>query len=97
MPYSKPEWLWKPSKGKEPFNRSIAKEFNEHPVQVSEWKKRLSTQAERVFETGWEKPHEDFSSKRNELHSKIEEITVMLDFAVKKSKQLGVRGGLPNS
>jgi transposase len=77
--------------------QQIAKEFDVHPVQVSEWKKRLSTQAESVFETGREKPHEDFSSERTELHSKIGELTVMLDFAVKKSKQLGVWSGLPNS
>ncbi len=77
--------------------QQIAKEFDVHPVQVSEWKKKLSTQAESVFEPGREKPDEDFSGERTELHSKIGELTVMLDFAIKKSKQLGVWSGLPNS
>ena len=77
--------------------QQIAKEFDLHPVQVSEWKKRLSTQAERVFETAGTKPQEDFSAERTELHSKIGELTVMLDFAVKKSKQLGLWSGLPSS
>ena len=77
--------------------QQIAKEFDVHPVQVSDWKKRLSTQAGCVFESGATKEQEDFSTERTELHSKIGELTVMLDFAVKKSKQLGVWGGLPNS
>ena len=32
--------------------QQIAKEFDVHPVQVSDWKKKLSTQAGSVFETG---------------------------------------------
>ena len=77
--------------------QQIAKEFDVHPVQVSEWKKKLSTQAGSVFESGATKEREDFSAERTDLHSKIGELTVMLDFAVKKSKQLGVWSGLPNS
>jgi transposase len=70
--------------------QQIAKEFDLHPVQVSEWKKKLTTQAGIVFETGKQVQQEDFSAERTGLHSKIGELTVMLDFAVKKSKQLGV-------
>jgi transposase len=77
--------------------QQIAKEFDVHPVQVSDWKKKLSTQAGSVFESGAAKEQEDFSAERTDLHSKIGELTVMLDFAVKKSKQLGVWSGLPNS
>jgi transposase-like protein len=77
--------------------QQIAKEFDVHPVQVTDWKKRLSAQAESVFETARDKHQEDFSIEREVLHSKIGELTVMLDFAVKKSKQLGVWSGLPNS
>jgi transposase len=77
--------------------QQIAKEFDVHPVQVSDWKKKLSTQAGSVFESGRAQEQEDFSHERTDLHSKIGELTVMLDFAVKKSKQLGVWSGLPNS
>jgi hypothetical protein len=38
---------------------------------------------------------EDFDKEREGLHSKIGELTVQLDFVVKKSKQLGVWSGLP--
>ena len=77
--------------------QQTAKEFDVHPVQVSDWKKKLSTQAGSVFESGKQKEQEDFSAVRTDLHSKIRELTVMLDFVVKKSKQLGVWSGLPNS
>ena len=77
--------------------QQIAQEFDVHPVQVSEWKKKLSTQAGSVFESAPQKRVEDFSAERTQLHSKIGELTVMLDFAVKKSKQLGVWDGLLNS
>jgi hypothetical protein len=66
-------------------------------VQVSDWKKKLSAQASSVFESGKKVEHEDFSIERTELHSKIGELAVKLDFVVKKSKQLGVWSGLPNS
>ena len=50
-----------------------------------------------VFEAGKERELEDFSAERTDLHSKIGELTVKLDFVVKKSKQLGVWSALPNS
>ena len=50
-----------------------------------------------MFESGKQAEQEDFSAERTELHSKIGELTVKLDFVVKKSKQLGVWGGLPDS
>lgn len=77
--------------------QQIAKEFDVHPVQVSEWKKKLGTQAGSVFERGTDRSETDFEAERTELHSKIGELTVKLDFVVKKSKQLGVWSGLPNS
>lgn len=75
--------------------QQIAKEFGIHPGQVSEWKKQLSEQACSVFENGKSREAEDFSTERTDLHSKIGELTVQLDFMVKKSKQLGVWSGLP--
>lgn len=78
--------------------QQIAKEFDGHLVQVSEWKKKLSAQASSVFESGKQQAAvADFSAERTDLHSKIGELTVKLDFVVKKSKQLGVWSGLPSS
>ncbi len=80
--------------------QQIAKEFDVHPVQVSEWKKKLSEQAGSVFDSG--RPQGlaeggEFAEERSALHSKIGELTVQVDFLVKKSRQLGVWNGLPNS
>lgn len=77
--------------------QQIAKEFGIHPGQVSDWKRLLSEQAGSVFEGGKSREVEGFDKEREGLHSKIGELTVQLDFVVKKSKQLGVWGGLPNS
>lgn len=77
--------------------QQIAKEFGIHPGQVSDWKRLLSEQAGSVFEGGKSREVEDFDKEREGLHSKIGELTVQLDFVVKKSKQLGVWSGLPNS
>jgi transposase len=79
--------------------QQIAKEFDIHPVQVSEWKKKLGEQAGSVFDSGkgQQAQQEDFAEERTALHSKIGDLTVQVDFLVKKSKQLGVWSGLPNS
>jgi transposase-like protein len=71
--------------------QQIAKDFDIHPVQVSEWKKLMSEGATRVFETGHEKSEaEDFEAERAKLHSKIGQLAVEVDFLTKKSKQLGL-------
>ena len=78
--------------------QQIASEFDVHPVQVSDWKKKLAQEAGSVFDAGKaQEAQADFSAERTELHSKIGELTVQLDFVVKKSKQLGVWSALPNS
>jgi len=78
--------------------QQIAKEFEVHPVQVSEWKKKLAEQAGSVFDPSRAPvPQEEFNEERSALHSKIGELTVQVDFLVKKSKQLGVWNGLPSS
>ena len=71
--------------------QQIAKDFDIHPVQVSEWKKVMSEGATRVFEGGHGKSEaEDFEAERAKLHSKIGQLAVEVDFLTKKSKQLGL-------
>jgi transposase len=72
--------------------QQIATEYEVHPVQVSEWKKILAEGLPEAFERkeGGPGRSEDFEAERSELHSKIGELTVKLDFAVKKSRQLGL-------
>jgi transposase-like protein len=73
--------------------QQIAKEFDVHPVQVSDWKRAMQERAASVFEGGAggaSGEEKDFEKERSELHSKIGELTVKLDFLQKKSKQLGL-------
>ena len=67
------------------------KEFDIHPVQVSEWKRAMLEGAAGVFGAGRaEAETEDFERERKDLHSKIGQLAVEVDFLRKKSRQLGL-------
>jgi transposase len=71
--------------------QEIAKEFDIHPVQVSEWKKTMAQGAASVFGPGAARTEaEDFERERAQLHAKIGQQAVELDWLTKKSKQLGL-------
>ena len=71
--------------------QQIGKEFDVHPVQVSEWKKAMAEGAAGVFGGGRGKADaEAFEGERKDLHSKIGQLTVEVDFLRKKSRQLGL-------
>ena len=71
--------------------QQIAKDFDIHPVQVSEWKKKMAEGASGVFGPGSGKTEaEDFERERVQLHAKIGQQAVELDWLTKKSKQLGL-------
>ena len=77
-------------KGIKPVQQ-IAKDFQIHPGQVSEWKKTMTEGLSGIFGAGGGKPDEaDFERQRDELHAKIGQLTVEVDFLRKKSKQLGL-------
>ena len=69
----------------------IASEFGIHPGQVADWKKTLTEGLPGVFDRGAPaKAAEGFEQERTELQSKIGELTIKVDFLVKKSRQLGL-------
>jgi transposase-like protein len=71
--------------------QQIAKDFEVHPVQVSEWKKTMAEGAALAFGAGARNAEsEDFDRERSQLHAKIGEQAVVIDFLTKKSKQLGL-------
>jgi len=71
--------------------QQIAKDFDVHPVQVSDWKKTMLEGASDVFTSGKSKNKSgDFEKERSKLHAKIGEQAIALDFLTKKSKQLGL-------
>jgi transposase len=71
--------------------QQIAKEFDIHPVQVSDWKKTMAQGAASVFGSGTGGSEaESFERERAQLHAKIGQQAVELDWLTKKSKQLGL-------
>ena len=71
--------------------QQIAKDYEVHPVQVSEWKKIMLEGAGGVFGPGKRKSTEEvFEKERDGLHAKIGQLAVEVDFLRKKSKQLGL-------
>ena len=71
--------------------QQIAGEFGIHPVQVSEWKKVMAANAAMVFDPKAAKTAaDDFETERQQLHAKIGQQAVELDWLAKKSRQLGL-------
>ena len=71
--------------------QQIAKEYEVHPVQVSDWKKQMLESVSDVFQAGKNKSAEDaFDTQLEQLHAKIGQQAVEIDFLRKKSKQLGL-------
>jgi transposase-like protein len=66
----------------------IAREYQIHPVQVAQWKGVIRDRLPQFFA-----PHagtdEDGQRLVAQLHEKIGELTVELDWLKKKSRQLG--------
>lgn len=71
--------------------QEIAREFDIHPVQVSNWKKTMAQNAASAFEAGAGKAEAgQFERERARLHAKIGQQAVELDWLTKKSRQLGL-------
>ena len=67
----------------------IARAYSVHPVQVSQWKGVVRQRLPELFETG-SKAADDQEKLVADLHQKIGELTVDLDYLKKKSRQLGL-------
>jgi transposase-like protein len=71
--------------------QQIAKEYDIHPVQVSDWKKTMTEGLTDIFGSGRKKSGlEDFDREKSDLHAKIGQQAVEIDFLIKKSRQLGL-------
>ena len=68
----------------------LAKEFEIHPAQISEWKKTLQQGAPDLFGRTKAAPSQDHSAELARAQAKIGELTLDLDYLKKKSAQLGL-------
>lgn len=64
----------------------LAQQYEVHPNQIQDWKKRLMSEAERVFERSSTHAGNGTEKKLQALHAKIGELTMERDFL---SKALG--------
>jgi len=61
----------------------IAKKYDIHPMQVSQWKSELLNNAELVFEKK-KSYKDDYEKKEASLHEQIGKLTVEIDWLKKK-------------
>lgn len=67
----------------------LAREYQVHPVLVSQWKATIRERLPELFERG-QPTSDDSERKLAALHEKIGELTVSLDWLKKKCRQLGL-------
>jgi len=67
----------------------IAREYQIHPVQITQWKGVIRDRLPELFDPPAGQD-EDAQRLVAQLHEKIGELTVELDWLKKKSKQLGL-------
>ncbi len=67
----------------------IAREYEVHPVQVTQWKKVVRERLPELFESAPKESVENHEQTA-QLHEKIGQLSVELDWLKKKSKQLGL-------
>ena len=70
----------------------IAKRYQIHPTQVTEWKKALLSNASSVFESSKDKHEESFKQKLKEdrLYKQIGQLQVEVDFLKDSCDKLGI-------
>ena len=67
----------------------IAKEYELHPNQISQWKKQFLEAVPRVFENGKAHSGETGEELTNQLYEQIGRLKVELDWLKKKSAMFG--------
>ena len=68
----------------------IAAEFEIHPAMVSNWKKEMLERLPEIFETQSTRKDKDKDREKEQLHGKVGQLTMEVDFLEKKCRQLGI-------
>ena len=67
----------------------LARAFQVHPVQISQWKKQLLDGAESLFADGRRREHDQSEALQSELYQQIGRLNMEVEWLKKK----GARGG----
>ena len=67
----------------------LAKAFQVHPVQISQWKKQLLDGVDSLFRDGRKREQEDGQAVQAELYEQIGRLKMEVEWLKKKSAQLG--------
>ena len=70
----------------------IAKEYEVHPVMVGTWKKEMLERLPELFQAQNANKKQTADKEKEELHRKVGQLTMEVDFLEKKCKQLGIPG-----
>ena len=73
----------------------LAEQFDIHPNQITDWKTQLVKQSEAVFLTKTELREADKGPTRQELQSKIGELTMEKDFLERALTKAGLLSAKP--
>ncbi len=68
----------------------IAREYQVHPTQISQWKSIIAERLPDLFTQGPTAEVKQAEREVARLHEKVGELTMELDWLKKKSKQLGL-------
>jgi transposase len=68
----------------------IAKDFEIHPVMVGNWKKEMLEHLPDLFEKKGARKDKDVEQEKSQLHQKVGQLSMEVDFLEKKCKQLGI-------
>jgi transposase-like protein len=68
----------------------IAREYQVHPNQVSQWKSAVMQRLPEVFERGPTAQAQESEKEGARLEHKVGQLTMELDWLKKKSRQLGL-------
>ena len=68
----------------------IARDFEIHPVMVGSWKKEMLEHLPELFEKKRSKKDKNVDQEKAQLHQKVGQLSMEVDFLEKKCKQLGI-------
>ena len=67
----------------------LAKAYQVHPVQISQWKKQLLDGAEGLFRDGRKRESEEGEAVQAELYEKIGRLNMEIEWLKKRAARLG--------